>query len=116
MFRSLIVVFLFLGLSSASFAIDKKYFEIKKVTIQEVTDEQPSGLLAQTYGVASDCSSLPASPSSSFILNGNFSPSAIDTSGVDQIINGEFHAGLTCRVGHDRFIRPFWFSMKMPMA
>jgi hypothetical protein len=87
MFRSLIVVFLFLGLSSASFAIDKKYFEIKKVTIQEVTDEQPSGLLAQTYGVASDCSSLPVSPSSAFILNGNLSPSAIDTSGVDQIIN-----------------------------
>ncbi|MGE5087372.1 MAG: hypothetical protein ACM3MG_13795 [Bacillota bacterium] len=86
MFRSLIVGFLFLGLSSSSFAIDKKYFEIKKVTIQEVTEEQPNGLLAQAYGVASDCSNLPASPNS-FVLNGDLSPAAIDTSGVDQIIN-----------------------------
>lgn len=87
MLRSLIVGFLFLGLSSASFAIDKKYFEIKKVTVQEVTDEPASGLLAQPYGLANDCSHLSASPSSSYIVNGEVSPSAISASDVDQIIN-----------------------------
>ncbi|HEY1080559.1 MAG TPA: hypothetical protein VGE46_10680, partial [Bdellovibrio sp.] len=64
MIRSLVVAALTLGMASSAFAVDKAYFEIKKVRVTEVTDQYPQTSLSAVNGLNADCNSsqLPLAP------------------------------------------------------
>ena len=89
MIRSLVVAALTLGMASSAFAVDKAYFEIKKVKVTEVTDQYPQMNVSAVNGLNADCnSSLPLAPKfsgekSSDIVNPLNAVELI----VDQIIN-----------------------------
>ncbi len=61
MIRALVSLVLVLGLSSFAFANDKTYFQIKKISVTEVTDQYLIHPMADTLALADDCST-PARP------------------------------------------------------
>ncbi|UXR65147.1 hypothetical protein EZJ49_02655 [Bdellovibrio bacteriovorus] len=59
MIRSLIAAALTLGMASSAFATDKAYFEIKKVTVRDVTEQYPQmdTFAKGANGLSQDCNS-----------------------------------------------------------
>ncbi|MBV2168319.1 MAG: hypothetical protein KUL82_06390 [Bdellovibrio sp.] len=89
MIRSLIAMALTLGMASSAFAIDKAYFEIKKVKVTDVTEQYAqSALFAKKVGLLEDCNSqMPLAPKFTGDKQGDVNPLNAIELVVDQIIN-----------------------------
>ncbi|WP_413613200.1 hypothetical protein [Bdellovibrio sp. HCB-110] len=92
MIRSLVAMALTLGMASSAFAIDKAYFEIKKVKVTDVTEQYAqSDLFAKpVHGLNEDCNSsqMPLAPKFTGDKTlGSVNPLDAVELIVDQIIN-----------------------------
>lgn len=86
MIRSLVAIALTLGMSSSAFAIDKAYFEIKKVTVTEVTDQFSD--VQAVNGLNQDCNTMGLSAAKPGVAKqGDMNPLNGVELFVDQIIN-----------------------------
>ncbi|XGC81730.1 hypothetical protein ACES2L_04440 [Bdellovibrio bacteriovorus] len=93
MIRSLMAMALTLGMASSAFAVDKAYFEIKKVTVTDVTAQYANQFKATTNsvnGLNQDCNT-----GADFVARTSSETSVLDAANplnvveliVDQIIN-----------------------------
>lgn len=91
MIRSIVAMALTLGMASSAFAIDKAYFEIKKVKVTDVTAQYAhTDLYAAKIGLNADCNSseMPFAPNSNGqTKQGDLNPLNTVELIVDQIIN-----------------------------
>ncbi|HEX7674869.1 MAG TPA: hypothetical protein VF412_11895 [Bdellovibrio sp.] len=78
MVRSFMSCLLVLGMTSPAFAVDKTYFQIKKVTVKEVADTGASTLAAT--GLVQDCSS-----SRPLLISRTGDPVVVSLSPIDQL-------------------------------
>ncbi len=93
MIRSIMAAALILGMASSAFATDKAYFEIKKVTVRDVTEQYATAaeLFAKgKMGLVEDCNSqrpLRVKYTDSSDANDSVNPLNVIELIVDQIIN-----------------------------
>lgn len=88
MIRSLVALALTLGMASSAFAIDKSYFEIKKVKVTDVTEQYGADVMAAKAGLHQDCnSSAPFSIKTAGDAKSDLNPLNAVELFVDQIIN-----------------------------
>lgn len=70
-----------MGMSSFAFAVDKKYFEIKKITVTEVSDQYPLHSMADQPAIGEDCSTL-ARP---IVISRTGDPKLVGLNPLDQL-------------------------------
>lgn len=89
MIRSLIAAALTLGMASSAFAVDKAYFEIKKVRVTEVTEQFPQTDMMAANGLNADCNSseMTLAPKFTGDTSDKVNPLNAIELFVDQIIN-----------------------------
>ncbi|MNJ98417.1 hypothetical protein D3C87_161830 [compost metagenome] len=88
MIRLVSALVLALGVSSQALAVDKAYFEIKKVTVRDVTAQYAQNYGAKTGGLNADCNSAQGQANvvdGKPLVDGN--PLGVVEIFVDQIIN-----------------------------
>ncbi|QDK37032.1 hypothetical protein [Bdellovibrio sp. NC01] len=83
MIRSLMSLVLALGVSSSAWAMDKAYFDIKKVTVTDVTEQQPELTAGQRTGLLDDCSAQ--APQQGILISRTGDPAVVGLNPLDQL-------------------------------